>query len=86
MTVAVRPERITLSLTWGDLRGTLETHYYLGDVNDCRVRVGDATFRVIAPPETYETMKPKDTVYLTFREEMVFEDDGSLDEKLKIKT
>ena len=31
-------------------------------------------------------MKPKDTVYLTFREKMVFEDDGSLDEKLKIKT
>ncbi len=86
VTVAVRPERITLSLTGGDLRGTLETQYYLGDVNDCRVRVGDATFRVIAPPETYETMKPKDTVYLTFREKMVFEDDGSLDEKLKIKT
>ena len=86
VTVAVRPERITLSLTEGDLRGTLETQYYLGDVNDCRVRVGEMTFRVIAPPESYETMKPKDTVYLTFREKMVFEDDGSLDEKLKIKT
>ncbi len=86
VTVAVRPERITLSLTGGDLRGTLETQYYLGDVNDCRVRVGEAAFRVIAPPETYMGMKPGDTVYLTFREEMVFEDDGSLDEKLKIKT
>ena len=86
VTVAVRPERITLSLTGGDLRGMLETHYYLGDVNDCRVRVGEVTFRVIAPPESYMRMKPGDTVYLTFREEMVFEDDGSLDEKLKIKT
>ena len=86
VTVAVRPERITLSPTEGDLRGTLETQYYLGDVNDCRVQVGDLTFRVIAPPESYMNMKPGSPVFLTFREKMVFEDDGSLDEKLKIKT
>ena len=84
--IAVRPERITLSKESGELSGVLETQYYLGDVNDCRVRVGEVSFRVIAPPETYQTMKPGDTVYLTFREKMVFDDDGSLDEKLRIKT
>ena len=84
--VAVRPERVTLSLEKGELRGTLENQYYLGDVNDCRVRVGDITFRVIAPPETHEGMKKGDTVYLTFRQKLVFDDDGALNEKLRIKT
>ncbi|MBQ8082468.1 MAG: ABC transporter ATP-binding protein [Clostridia bacterium] len=84
--LAIRPERITLRLDAGDLKGTLESQYYLGDVNDCRVRVGQRTVRVIAPPETYAQMKPGDSVYLTFREQIVFDEDGSLDEKLKIMT
>ncbi len=86
VTVAVRPERITLSRREGELAGTLENQYYLGDVNDCRVRVGSVSFRVIAPPESFAEMKPGDPVWLTFREKMVFEDDGSLDQKLEIKT
>ena len=84
--LAIRPERITLSKTDGELHGTLESQFYLGDVNDCRVRVGQKIFRVIAPPETYSAMKPGDPVRLTFREEIVFDEDGSLDEKLKIMT
>lgn len=84
--LAVRPERITLSTESGDLKGTLESQYYLGDVNDCRVKIGEKSVRVIAPPESYTAMKPGDTVFLTFREEIVFDDDGSLDEKLKIMT
>lgn len=84
--LAVRPERITLSADGGDLEGTLETQYYLGDVNDCRIKVGEVTIRVIAPPETHRTMKNGDKVFLTFREEIVFDDDGSLDDKLKIVT
>lgn len=84
--LAVRPERITLSTEKGDLKGTLESQYYLGDVNDCRVKIGNKSVRVIAAPESYTAMKPGDTVYLTFREEIVFDDDGSLDEKLKIMT
>ena len=70
----------------GDLVGTLDSQYYLGDINDCRVRVEDARLRVIAPPETFIKMKPGDKVYLSFREMIAFEDDGSLDEKLKIMT
>lgn len=84
--LAVRPERITISMEKGDLRGVLESQFYLGDVNDCRVRIGNKSIRVIAPPETYSRMKPGDEVFLTFREEIVFDDDGSLDEKLKIMT
>lgn len=84
--LAVRPERITLSQTEGDLQGILESQFYLGDVNDCRVKIGSIQVRVIAPPETYRQMKIGDPVYLTFREEIVFEDEGSLDEKLKIMT
>ena len=68
------------------MRGTLESQYYLGDVNDCRIRVGSVSLRVVAPPETFGAMKPGDSVFLTLREKMVFEEDGSLDEKLEIKT
>ncbi len=84
--LAVRPERITLSPDSGTLRGVLETLYYLGDVNDCRVRVGTRLIRVIAPPDTYFSLKTGDTVYLTFREQLVFDEEGSLEEKLKIMT
>ena len=83
---AVRPERITLSPEGGELKGVLEHQYYLGDVNDCRVRVGNLTFRVVAPPESWAAMKPGDPVYLTLREKMVFDDDASLDAMLEIKT
>ena len=84
--LAVRPERITLSRETGELKGVLENQYYLGDVNDCRVRVGKTIFRVIAPPESFMAMAPGDEVWLTFRDKMIFPDDGSLDEKLKIRT
>ncbi|MBO2517239.1 MAG: polyamine ABC transporter ATP-binding protein [Clostridiales bacterium] len=84
--LAIRPERITLSLDGGDLAGVLESQYYLGDINDCRVKVGEKSVRVIAAPETYSRMKPGDTVYLTFREQIIFDDDGDIDEKLKIMT
>ena len=84
--LAVRPERITLSREKGDLKGTLESQYYLGDVNDCRVQIGEQRVRVIAGPESYFAMKPGDEVFLTFREEIVFEQEGSLEEELKIQT
>ncbi len=84
--IAIRPERITLSTESGELKGVLTSHYYLGDVTDCRVKVGEATVRVITQPESYRKMKPGDTVYLTFREKLVFDEDGSLDDKLKIMT
>ena len=85
--LAVRPERISLSAGEGEgLHGVLDSKYYLGDVNDCRVRVGSKLVRVIAAPETFSSMSIGDQVTLRFREQMVFDEEGSLDEKLKIKT
>ncbi len=84
--LAVRPERITLSPESGMLRGVLETQYYLGDVSDCRVRVGEKLVRVVAPPETYFTLKAGSPVFLSFRDYLVFDEEGSLEEKLKIMT
>ena len=84
--LAVRPERITISGESGVLPGILENQYYLGDVNDCRVRVGEKLIRVIAPPETCFALRTGDPVRLTFREQMVFDEEGSLEEKLKIMT
>ncbi|MCH5287486.1 MAG: ABC transporter ATP-binding protein [Christensenellaceae bacterium] len=84
--VAIRPENIRMSKTEGTLRGVIETMYYLGDVNDCRVRVGDALVRVIAEGYSHREFAVGDEVLLNVREFIVFDDDGSLEEQLKIKT
>ena len=44
--VAIRPENLFFAED-GILHGVLETQYYLGDVDDCRVRVGETLVRVI---------------------------------------
>ena len=84
--VAIRPENIRMSKTEGNIRGTIEVMYYLGDVTDCRVRVGDALVRVIADGYSHREYGLGDEVLLTVREFIVFDDDGSLEEKLQIKT
>ena len=84
--MAVRPERIVLSRQNGDLQGTLIHQFYLGDSNDCRVRVDGQMVRVIAPPETFSELKVNAPVYLSFPDVMYFDEDGSLEEKLKIMT
>ena len=66
--------------------GVLETQYYLGDVDDCRVRVGDALVRVIAPGSKYRKLRDGEEVRLAVRDFMVFPEDGSLDEMLEIRT
>ena len=83
--VAVRPENILFS-DEGELRGVLETHYYLGDVDDCRVRVGDALVRVITGGYGHSDRRPGQPVKLSIRSYMVFEDDGTLEQMLKIQT
>ena len=84
--VAIRPENIRMSKTEGDVKGKIEVMYYLGDVTDCRVRVGDALVRVITEGYSHKEYTVGDDVLLTVREFIVFDDDGSLEEKLKIKT
>ena len=83
--VAIRPENLYFSET-GALEGILESQYYLGDVDDCRVRVGDILVRVIANGYEYKSLKNGQKVRLGIRDIMVFEDDGLLEQLLKIQT
>ncbi len=83
--VAIRPENILFSPD-GELEGTLEGQYYLGDVDDCRVRVGETLIRVIANGYQYKKLKTGSPVKLAIRSFMVYEDDGTLEEMLQIQT
>ena len=83
--VAIRPESIYFAPD-GELEGTLEAQYYLGDVDDCRVRVGDTLVRVIANGYEYKGLKEGQAVRLHVRSFMVFEDNGLLEQMLKIQT
>ena len=83
--VAIRPENLLFSEE-GELSGTLETQYYLGDVDDCRVRIGETLVRVITDGYAYRKMQEGQNVRLSVRDFLVFKDDGSLEETLRIKT
>ncbi len=83
--VAVRPENLYFTEN-GPLSGVLESQYYLGDVDDCRVRVGDTLVRVIANGYEYKNLAEGQQVTLGVRDYMVFEDDGSLENMLQIQT
>ena len=83
--VAIRPESIYFAPD-GVLEGTLEAQYYLGDVDDCRVRVGDTLMRVIANGYEYKALREGQKVRMNVRSFMVFEDNGLLEQMLKIQT
>ena len=83
--VAIRPENLFFAED-GILHGVLETQYYLGDVDDCRVRVGDTLVRVITNGYEYQNLKEGQPVRLGVRDFMVFEDDGLLEQMLEINT
>ena len=83
--VAVRPENFEFSGD-GPLAGTLETWYYLGDVNDCRVRVGATLVRVITGGYRHGALRVGEKVRLQARDMMVFPDEGPLEDILSIQT
>jgi iron(III) transport system ATP-binding protein len=64
----------------------LESQYYLGDVDDCRVRVGETLVRVIANGYEYKDLKDGQKVRMNVRSFIVFEDNGLLEQMLKIQT
>ena len=82
---AIRPENIFFGAD-GPLTGTLEGQYYLGDTDDCRVRVGDTLVRVILNGYEYKNLKKGQQVRLGIRDMMVFPDEGSLEQILQIRT
>ena len=83
--VAIRPENLFFAED-GILHGVLETQYYLGDVDDCRVRVGETLVRVITNGYEHQNLKEGQAVRLGVRDFMVFEDDGLLEQMLEINT
>ena len=84
--VAIRPENIRISKKTSGIMGKLEKMYYLGDVTDCRVRVGKALVRVITDGFSYREFREGDPVILDVREFIVFPDDGSTKDQLRIRT
>lgn len=84
VTIGVRPERILFSSAPALLRGTVASQFYLGDVNDVRVMVGNTLLRVTARASTYNTIKTGEEVNLDFEDYMVFPDSG--EDMTKIRT
>ena len=84
--LAVRPENIRIRKPGAGIPGTLARMVYLGDTTDCRVTVGSATVRVVADGAFRREFRQGDPVSLEIREFMVFPDDGSTQEQLKIRT
>jgi len=85
--VAVRPQNISMLPQGGEgLHGTVDKKYYLGDTTDWRVRLGQVSLRVISDGRQYGRYAPGDAVTLRMEDFHVFQDDGSLDEHLKIRT
>ncbi len=83
--VAVRPENLYFGDD-GPFEGVLEKQYYLGDTVDCRVRVGEALVRVIVGGYEYRRRVTGQPVRIALRDFMVFEDDGTLEKLLEIRT
>ncbi|NCD09411.1 MAG: ABC transporter ATP-binding protein [Negativicutes bacterium] len=73
VTIAVRPENITLSSENGTMKGVLTHRFYLGDAVDYRVQVGDEMVRVIVKGADLKQFKDGETVHLDFERIMVFE-------------
>ena len=84
--LAVRPENIRLRKPGAGIPGTLSRMVYLGDTTDCRVTVGSATVRVVADGAFRREFREGDPVSLEILEFMVFPDDGSTQEQLRIRT
>ena len=75
VTIAVRPENITLSSENGTMKGILTHRFYLGDAVDYRVQVGEEMVRVIVKGADLAQFKDGETVYLDFEKIMVFDKD-----------
>ena len=85
--IAIRPENITMSAP-GDagLKGRVDKRYYLGDSADWRIALGKTNLRVITEGRRFNRFAPGDEVGLYIEEFLVFDDEGTLKEQLKIVT
>ena len=76
--VGIRPEQVQYAAAGeGELTGTVRTHFYLGDVDDCRVDLGEGKeLRVIADPYMSMGVAAGKQVTLKVRSFHVFPKDG----------
>jgi iron(III) transport system ATP-binding protein len=80
--VAIRPENIVLSppktasFPSGVLEGALFSMFYLGDINDCRVKIDNEIFRVIAGSDSFDSLKEGQKITIGLKEFLVFEDEA----------
>ncbi len=72
VTIAVRPETITMSATAGHLQGVVTHRFYLGDSVDFRVNVNGHIVRVINKGADVEAFPDGSIVYLDFDRVMFF--------------
>ncbi len=86
--VGIRPEHVKYAEEGqGTLTGTVRTHFYLGDVDDCRVDLGGGKgIRVIAEPYDSMGVKAGKQVSLDVRSFHVFEEAGAGSDFRKILT
>ena len=85
--VAIRPECLAIvPKEEADIIGILQNQYFLGDVNDCRVRLGaDTLLRVAADPFTFGILAVGEPVGIRVRAFMTFSGTDAQD-YLKILT
>ena len=82
--LAVRPENIKINNDSGMLRGKLINSYYLGDINDCRINIGNGNnndnnnniLRVFLPGNTYGKINADSEIYLNFDDYIIFDGDN----------
>ncbi len=84
--VAIRPENITMTKGEVGIPAIITKKYYLGEASDYRVQIGEVDLRVISEGRDYNKFNPGDEVRLELSDFLVFDDDGSLKDQLKIQT
>ena len=72
VTIAVRPENITISKTAGALAGVVRHSFFLGDSTDLRIECGKHMFRVIVKGVDATALPDGTNVFLDFSKVMLF--------------
>ena len=83
--LTLRPENVKIVPSGGDLTGTIQNMYYLGNENDCRVDLGGASLRIIADPHSFDSLSVGQKIDMKIQDELVYADDGK-DDQYKILT
>jgi iron(III) transport system ATP-binding protein len=76
VTIAVRPENITMDTSNGIVKGIVTHRFYMGDSVDFRVQVGVHMVRVIVKGADIEQYPDGTEIYLQFDKVMVFANDS----------